>query len=46
MGLVLPGAAVTMQMFNDLVGSGSGEEDSIAMLKLLERLSGIAPEPE
>ncbi len=43
LGLVLPGAAVTAQMFNALVGSGGGEEDSIAMLKLLERLSGMAP---
>ena len=43
MGLVLPGAAVTTQMFNALVGGGGGEEDSIAMLKLLERLSGMAP---
>lgn len=42
LGLVLPGAAVTAQMFNALVGSGGGEEDSIAMLKLLERLSGMA----
>lgn len=41
LGLVLPGAAVTTQMFNALVGSGAGEEDSIAMLKLLERLSGM-----
>ena len=43
LGLVLPGAAVTAQMFNALVGSGGGEEDSIGMLKLLERLSGMAP---
>lgn len=42
LGLVLPGAAATTQMFNALVGSGGGEEDSIAMLKLLERLSGLA----
>jgi 2-hydroxy-3-oxopropionate reductase len=27
-------------MFNALVGSGLGEDDSIAMLKLLERMSG------
>jgi hypothetical protein len=27
-------------MFNAMVGSGMGEEDSIAVLKLLERLSG------
>lgn len=41
LGLVLPTAAVTAQMFNALVGSGYGDEDSIAMLKLLEQLSGI-----
>jgi hypothetical protein len=27
-------------MFNAMVGSGLGEEDSIAVLKLLENLSG------
>lgn len=41
LGLVSPGAAVAAQMFNALVGSGGGEEDSIALLKLLERLSGL-----
>jgi 2-hydroxy-3-oxopropionate reductase len=46
LGLVLPGAALTLQLFNALVGSGGGEEDSIALLKLLERLSGIAPAAE
>ncbi len=40
LGLMLPGAAATAQMFNAMVGSGLGEDDSIAMLKLLERLSG------
>jgi 2-hydroxy-3-oxopropionate reductase len=40
MGLALPSAAVTAQMFNALVGSGMGEDDSIAMLKLLETMSG------
>lgn len=39
-GLSLPLSAATAQMFNALVGSGLGEEDSIAVLKLLERLSG------
>ncbi|MBZ0143447.1 MAG: NAD-binding protein, partial [Rhodocyclaceae bacterium] len=39
-GLMLPGAAATAQMFNAMVGSGLGEDDSIAMLKLLERMSG------
>ncbi len=40
LGLCLPATAVTAQMFNALVGAGLGEEDSIAVLKLLERLSG------
>jgi 2-hydroxy-3-oxopropionate reductase len=40
LGLALPGAAIAAQMFNAMVGAGLGEEDSIAMLKLLERLSG------
>jgi 2-hydroxy-3-oxopropionate reductase len=39
LGLALPSAAATAQMFNALVGCGMGEEDSIAMLKLLERMS-------
>jgi 3-hydroxyisobutyrate dehydrogenase-like beta-hydroxyacid dehydrogenase len=33
-------AAATAQMFNAMVGSGLGEEDSMAMIKLLERMSG------
>lgn len=40
LGLMLPGTAVTAQMFNAMVGSGLGEDDSIAILKLLERMSG------
>ncbi|MBN8441230.1 MAG: 2-hydroxy-3-oxopropionate reductase [Thauera sp.] len=40
LGLALPSAAATAQMFNAMAGSGLGEEDSIAMLKLLERMSG------
>jgi 2-hydroxy-3-oxopropionate reductase len=40
LGLCLPGSAATAQMFNAMVGSGYGEEDSIAVLKLLESLSG------
>ena len=42
LGLCLPGSAATAQMFNAMVGSGHGEEDSIAVLKLLELLSGQA----
>jgi len=40
MGMFLPTAAATAQMFNAMVGSGKGEEDSIAVLKLLEAMSG------
>lgn len=40
LGLALPSSAATAQMFNAMVGSGLGEDDSIAMLKLLERMSG------
>ena len=40
LGLCLPGSAATAQMFNAMVGSGHGEEDSVAVLKLLESLSG------
>lgn len=39
LGLMLPGSAATAQMFNAMVGSGLGEEDSVAVIKLLERLS-------
>ncbi|MCX8085918.1 MAG: NAD(P)-dependent oxidoreductase [Rhodocyclaceae bacterium] len=42
LGLMLPAAAATAQLFNALVGSGLGEEDSIAALKLLEKLSSHA----
>lgn len=40
LGLCLPGSAATAQMFNAMVGSGMGDEDSVALLKLLEKLSG------
>jgi 2-hydroxy-3-oxopropionate reductase len=39
LGLALPGAAATGQMFNAMVGCGLGEKDSVAMLALLERMS-------
>jgi len=39
LGLMLPAAAATAQLFNAIVGSGMGEEDSIAALKLLEKMS-------
>jgi 2-hydroxy-3-oxopropionate reductase len=40
LGLYLPASAATAQMYKAMVGSGMGEEDSIAVLKLLEKLSG------
>ncbi|MDO9244271.1 MAG: NAD(P)-dependent oxidoreductase [Rhodocyclaceae bacterium] len=42
LGLMLPSAAATAQLFNAIVGSGMGEEDSVAALKLLERISSPA----
>ncbi len=44
LGLAMPTAAATMQLFNAMAGSGLGEDDSVAMLKLLERMSGGAGE--
>ena len=44
LGLALPTAAATMQLFNAMAGSGLGEDDSVALLKLLERMSGGAGE--
>jgi 3-hydroxyisobutyrate dehydrogenase-like beta-hydroxyacid dehydrogenase len=41
MGLALPSAAAAAQMLNAMVGQGLGEEDSIAVLKVLEGLGGI-----
>ena len=40
LGLMLPTSAASAQLFNAMVGSGLGEEDSVAALKLLEALSG------
>jgi 2-hydroxy-3-oxopropionate reductase len=39
LGLMLPSTAATAQLFNAIVGNGMGEEDSIAALKLLEKMS-------
>ena len=44
LGLALPTAAATMQLFNAMAGSGLGEDDSVALLKLLVRMSGGAGE--
>lgn len=40
-GLMLPGTAATAQLFNAMQGSGLAEEDSIAILKILEQLGGL-----
>lgn len=37
-------SAVAAQLFNAVVGSGKGEEDSIAVLQILEVMSGANPE--
>jgi 2-hydroxy-3-oxopropionate reductase len=39
LGLMLPSAAATAQIFNAIVGSGMGENDSISALMLLEKMS-------
>jgi 2-hydroxy-3-oxopropionate reductase len=39
LGLMLPSAAATAQVFNAMVGSGMGEHDSISALMLLEKMS-------
>lgn len=38
LGVPLPTAAIVAQLLNALVGSGNGEEDSLAIYKLLEKL--------
>jgi 3-hydroxyisobutyrate dehydrogenase-like beta-hydroxyacid dehydrogenase len=41
LGLALPGSAAVAQMFNAMVGCGLGEEDNMAVVKLVERLGGL-----
>jgi 2-hydroxy-3-oxopropionate reductase len=43
LGLALPGAAMAMQNLNALVGTGDGEIDSAAVVKIVERMSGMEP---
>lgn len=38
MGVALPTAAIVAQLLNALVGGGGGEEDSLAIYKVLEKL--------
>lgn len=40
LGLQLPASAAAAQLYNAMAGSGLGDEDSVAMLKLFERMSG------
>ena len=42
--LSLPTAAAALQLYNGMVGSGREDEDTTAMLKLFEQMSGIDPE--
>ena len=39
LGMAVPAAAATARLFNSMVETGMGEEDSIAVLKLLEKMS-------
>lgn len=41
LGLALPGAALVMQHLNALMGTGGGELDSSAVMKIIERESGM-----
>ncbi len=41
LGLALPGAALVSQHLNALMGAGDGELDSSAIVKAIERLSGL-----
>ena len=44
LGLALPGAALVMQHLNALVGTGGAELDSAAVMKIVERESGMERE--
>jgi 2-hydroxy-3-oxopropionate reductase len=41
LGIALPGAALVAQHLNALIGSGDGELDSAAIVKVIERMSGM-----
>jgi 2-hydroxy-3-oxopropionate reductase len=41
LGLALPGAGLVMQHLNALMGTGGGELDSSAVMKIVERASGM-----
>jgi 2-hydroxy-3-oxopropionate reductase len=42
-GMALPGTALAAQMMNALVGNGSGELDSSALIEVLQQLNGKKP---
>ena len=44
LGLALPAAALVMQHMNALMGTGDAELDSAAMMKIVERTSGVERE--
>lgn len=44
LGIMSPIAAITAQMLNALVGGGDGERDTVALLQLLEKMSGTVSE--
>ena len=44
LGLALPGAALVMQHLNALMGTGAADLDSSAMMKVVERESGLERE--
>lgn len=41
LGLALPGAALVMQHLNALMGTGDAELDSAAVMKVVQRMSGL-----
>jgi len=44
LGIALPGTALVSQYLNALVGRGLGDLDSSAVLRVLEKVGGLAPE--
>jgi len=45
MGIALPGSALVAQHLNALIGSGEGELDSSALIKIIEKLHGMSGSP-
>ena len=40
LGLLLPNATTTWQLYNSVIANGQGDDDQIAVLKVLEELAG------